>query len=424
MIKKICVTGTKGKTTVVNFIADVLQKSNRYDNVLLVNTTGHFLNGVRRSTLKDSLETWGLVPSVASGRYLFEFLHEPLKKQNNVAVLESSLGSSTLSGLGYGLHNVGIFLNVFEDHIGSSARIKNKNDILKAKIFVIKKVLNDAWVALNANDQYVMKGYAQIAPSKRTKVIFFGQNITSDFVAAHPCAGFVTVAGDWIVYCDTVKNTTRKIVQYKLVEWTMDGNFMPSIYNLMAVISGIICLGKGIPLPHLGKYLEQTKMPEDGGRLTRFTTTSGVTIIADYAHEKVSLKEMGVLAKQLTKEGGKTIGVVRLAYDRTDALIKDTGHYIAKLYDQFIVYDKIDGFFRKAKPIQNNLFVQENGKISQLFSAALLDKNPAVERIVREDKAIKRASELAQPGDVVVVIVNDDIVRTISFIKKYFKITG
>ena len=48
----ISVTGTKGKTTTVAVIADVLQSLGK--NVLKVDTTGHFLNGERRSTLDDS----------------------------------------------------------------------------------------------------------------------------------------------------------------------------------------------------------------------------------------------------------------------------------------------------------------------------------------------------------------------------------
>lgn len=421
MTKKICVTGTKGKTTVVNFIAEILQKSQRYDNVLLVNTTGHFLNGVRKSNLKLSLETWGLVPSVAPGRYLYEFLGK--EKEKNIAVLESSLGSSTLSGLGYAMHNVGVFLNVFEDHIGSSSRIKNKNDILKAKSFVLDRVFNDSWIALNADDTYVMKGYQKINPKKRTSVVLFGLDLEKTVYDKYPCEGYVTIENEWIVFHSHKSDKKIKVVRYKDISWTMDGNFTPSLYNAMAIVGAIVCLQKGTVLPNLGKYLRESHMPEDGGRLTKFMSPDGVTIIADYAHEKFSLKGVGQMAKKMTEPGGKVIGVVRLAYDRSDKLIKETGNYIAQSYDYFIVYDKIDGYWRKAKPIQNNLFVQENGKISKLFSDSLLEKNPSVERIVREDKAVQKAAKIAKKGDVVVCIVNDDITRSISFIKKYFKIT-
>ena len=127
--KVVAVTGTKGKTTVVTVLAEVLRALTKKDTIH-VTTTGHFVNGERRSTLDESLATWGLVPSVCPGRYLYESLSF---KERGVAVLESSLGSSSINGMGYSWHEVGIFLNVFKDHIGNSSRIKSQADILKAK---------------------------------------------------------------------------------------------------------------------------------------------------------------------------------------------------------------------------------------------------------------------------------------------------
>ena len=83
-------------------------------NSLRVDTTGHFINGERKSTLKDSSEIWGAVPTVCPGRYLWEFFVNPELQKNGIAVLETALGSSTSKGLGYFSHQVGIFLNVFE----------------------------------------------------------------------------------------------------------------------------------------------------------------------------------------------------------------------------------------------------------------------------------------------------------------------
>ncbi len=422
MLHKVSITGTKGKTTVTNFVAEVLLKSKRFDNVLHVNTTGHFMNGVRKSTLEDGTQTWGLVPTVSPGKYLYEFLPERIKTKKNIAVLESSLGSSTLSGLGYGMHTVGVFLNVFEDHIGSSTRLKNKNDIFKAKSFVVTKLAKDAWLALNADDSYVMKSCTLLNPEKRINVILFGLHIDLELLKRHDIAGYVTCESEWLVYVDVKKGKKKKIIKYADVEWTMDGLFIPSVYNLMAIVATLICVQKGSVMPHLSRYLQELKMPETGGRLTKFVNKKGVTIIADYAHEKVSLKEVGILAKKMTSEGGKTIGVVRLAYDRTEELIRDTAKHIAPYYDSFVVYDKIDGFWKKAKPIQSTIFTQENGKISDIFAKALKEKHIAVERILREDHAIKKAAFEARPGDVVVVIVNDNIERSISFIKKYFAV--
>ena len=148
---------------------------------------------------------------------------------------------------------------------------------------------------------------------------------------------------------------------------------------------------------------------------------NGATIIADYAHEKQSLMAVGELARKLTDKG-KTIGVVRLAYDRTDELIDETGQAIGKSYDSLVVYDKIDGYWRKPKKLSSrSRFVQEVGRISGLLSAAIKKTNENVTTILREDKALEEAARIAGPDDTVVVIVNDDIKRSIDWIREKFK---
>jgi UDP-N-acetylmuramyl tripeptide synthase len=415
-IKKITVTGTKGKTTVVNFLAQILLYSKKFESVLHVNTTGHFVNGKRKSTLQDSSDVWGVVPSVSPGRYLYELLKSKDNQQHRIAVLEASLGSSSSPGLGYAWHDVGIFLNVFEDHIGSSDRIKDKRDILKAKSFIVKRILRDGYAVLNYDDELVMEAYDMIDKDKQINTIFFGRGAVPEKIAG----AYITILDGWVVYKSAKSSTFRKIIKCVDISWTMQGTFVPSLYNLMAVIAGVTAINRGVIPGYLKEALQITKFPEDSGRLSLFKNKDNVTIIADYAHEKVSLSEIATLARQLTHDHGRVIGVVRLAYDRTYELIADTAKHIAPVYDEFIVYDKIDGFWKKAKPIQGKKFIQENGKISKIFSDELLKYNTLVTRIVREDEAIEAASRLAKKGDVVIVIVNDDIKRSVSFIKKSF----
>jgi UDP-N-acetylmuramyl tripeptide synthase len=416
-IKKITVTGTKGKTTVVNFLAQILLHSKKFESVLHVNTTGHFINGKRKSTLQDSSDVWGVVPSVSPGRYLFELLKSKDKQKQSVAILEASLGSSSSPGLGYAWHDVGIFLNVFEDHIGSSDRIKDKRDILKAKSFIVKRILREGYAVLNYDDDLVMEAYNLIDKDKQINTIFFGRGPVPQTVAN----SYITILDGWVIYKSNKNNTIKKIIKCNDVSWTMQGIFVPSLYNLMAVVAGVIAIHRGVVPAYIKTALLATKFPEDSGRLSLFRNKDNITIIADYAHEKFSLSEIALLARRLTQEEGRVIGVVRLAYDRTNELIADTAKHIASTYDEFIVYDKIDGFWKKAKPVQGKKFVQENGKISKIFSAELQKYNNNVTRIVREDEAIDVASRIARKGDVVVVIVNDDIKRSVSFIKKSFR---
>jgi cyanophycin synthetase len=419
-IHKVAVTGTKGKTTVVNFIAEILRQYH-FSRVLHVNTTGHFVNGVRRSSLDDSKRTWGLVPSVAPGRYLYEFLDRS-DDEDVAAVLETSLGCSTLSGMGYAMHNVGIFLNIYEDHIGSSSRINSQEDLVEAKRFVVSRILREGYAVLNADDPHVMTLAPDIPHKRLVRPFFFGRALSrGDMPEQYPDAPFVTLREGVIIY-NNGEGTEEAITALSDIVWTFSGAFTPSVYNALAITAGVIASFDGAVPPALGQKLAATKMDPYGGRLTRLLSHDGVEIIADYAHEKRSLTEVAHLARTLTAPGGRVIGVVRLAYDRTDELLRETGAAIAPHYDAFVVYDKIDGFWKKANEnLQFDRFPQVEGRTSQVLFDAIREVNPASERIVREDEAIARAAAIARAGDVVVVIVNDNIARSIGFIQESFR---
>ena len=418
----ISVTGTKGKTTTVAVINDILMQLGK--NVLKVDTTGHFVNNERKSTLDDSKKYWNLVPSVCPGRYLWEFFEHPELGKNGVAVLECSLGSSAISGLGYRYHDVGVFLNVFEDHIGSSDRIQNKSDIVKAKSFIFSRLQKKrSYAVFNADDEFVvnaLKNIPRIA-SENVTLVPIGLTFEAYKIDKHlEDDGVVITVNDKKQAIIRNKSEDIVVADLRLIPWTFDGEFIPSVWNILSAIGALYGYFKGNLPSGFRKAVEQVRLDKYGGRLTVFKTTDDVSIIADYAHEKVSLSCVADLARTKLGKNGKLIGVVRLAHDRTDELMIETGKVIAKKYDNLVVYDKIDGHFRKAD-IFIGRFPQVEGRTSQVLTDAIKSVNKSVTRIVREDEAIQYARKIAKPGDVVVVIVNDDITRSINFIKDIFQ---
>lgn len=417
----IAVTGTKGKTTTVAVIADVLRKMQK--NVLKVDTTGHFVNGQRRSTLDDSKRTWRLVPTVAPGRYLYEFFLNPELNRdgNGVAVLEAALGSSASSGLGYRHHEVGVFLNVFEDHLGSSDRLKTQQDIADAKQFIFERIEPEGGYAVfNADDALVVNKVA-LAP-KAAVFVPVGLTFSAFDITAHLEKGGVAFTVD-----DAQNIVLRKkdgdtiIARLKNIPWTFGGSFGPSVWNLLSATGALYGYYKGIFPEGISDAIESVRLDLYGGRLTVFRAENGATVIADYAHEKVSLKMVADLARTQVQPEGKVIGVVRLAHDRTDELIHETGVAVGEAFDELVVYEKIDGYWRQPVEKAASKFKQVIGRTSQHFYDGIKEVNENATRILREDEAIAHAAAIAKPEDVVVVIVNDDIERSIGFIKEAFR---
>jgi cyanophycin synthetase len=408
----ISVTGTKGKSTVTYVLADVL---GRYgETTLRVDTTGYYVNGEQKGSLASSKRVSRLVPTVCPGR----FLTAMEDVEEFTAVLECSLGCSNLAGLGYKVHNVGIFTNVFEDHIGSTERLKTKADIAEAKRFIFSRIHPvEGTAVFNADDEYVT-GELPYVP-EGAQFIPCGLTFKHFDLPAHLGKGgvAVTVANGKVVLRS--QQGDHPLLAVNDVIWTFNGAFTPSVYNLLFIVGALVGHFKGEVPAKVWELLKQSRLDPHGGRLTLLRSDQGVTILADYAHEKNSLMAVGDLAKALAKRG-KVIGVVRLAYDRTDELIEDTAKAIAPHFDQFIVYDKVDGHWRKPKPTIGS-FKMVVGRISEVFASALKQQKADVTRIIREDEAIARAAKVAKPEDVVVVIVNDDIHRSLQFIKDSFK---
>jgi cyanophycin synthetase len=415
----ISITGTKGKTTTTYVVSQVLQALNH--NVLRVDTTGHYINGQQRSTLEDSKHIWSLVPTVAPGRYLWEFLAQPDLQKNGVAVLESSVGSSSLSGMAYRSHKVGLFLNVFEDHLGSSDRLQTRQDIAVAKQFIFQKLGRDGWAVFNADDPLVVDRLEVVPNHLGVKLLPCGLDFSYFELDSHLKNGgyALTVKDDKIVLLSNKKD--KVLVDLKAVPWTFDAKYFPSVWNLLMATAAVFAFKQAEWSDEVTSAFEAVRLDRYGGRLTLLKAANGATILADYAHEKVSLQEIAKLARRLVKDDGKLIGILRLATDRTDKLIAETGQTVAKLYDQIIVFDKIDGHWRQPRPIKSVRFAESVGRISKVLAGAIEDAGGNVERIIREDEAVKRAVQLAGPNDVIVYIVNDDVKRSINFAKKYFK---
>ncbi len=428
-MKKITITGTKGKTTVSSVLATVLRSVE--NKVLNVDTNGAYINGELVMSKSDSQLIWDIVPTVAPGRFLY-LLHDPTVKTEGmhhgnvegVAVLEASLGSGTLSGLAYYGHDVGVFTNVFEDHLGSRPDLNTREDIGRSKNFVFSRINRDGYAVFNADDDIVCANLVHC--KEGVTLIPFGLTFEYFDLPAHLAKGgqVLTVKAGKVVLLQG--DATRELFDVSDIVWTFEGKFLPSVYNLLAVTGALIGYGEGEISSILIQALIDSRLDPYSGRLTLLRNEQGVTILADYAHEKQSLKSVGDLAHELKKSPeNKVIGVLRLAWDRTEDLIEDTARYIAPVYDSFVIYDKIDGFWRQPSTryrTGQREFTQEVGKISTIFADELIKSRDAdsVTRIVREDEAIAEAAKQAKPGDVVVFIVNDDIKRSIDFIKTTF----
>lgn len=415
----ISVTGTKGKTTIVRLLDHVLRTLNK--TTLVTDTDGHYLNGKMRGSMKDSLNLYGLVPTVSPGRFLYELKG----KSNPVAILETAIGSSGRAGLGYSMHDIGVFTNLYDDHIGR--RIKNRKDLAEHKArFIFNRIAPEGTAVFNADDRYICGQLDKIRAHRDIVLLPFGLDSTAFDIKKHLSNGghFVTVEDNWVgVYRG---KRFYKALDLNKIEWAFGGVFLPSVYNILCSFAVVYAYhGYKMPKRDILDSFYSYKLDKAGGRLTVFSgKKSGVRVLLDYAHEKYSLREIASLAKTISEN--KTSGVLRLAPDRLDTQIDDIAKAIANKFDHIVVYDKLDGVHRGRLVSKKIDLVREVGEVSGVLFEGLKkyrkkDSDSAIERILVEEKALMKAISIAKRGDVIVYIPNQGHKQAVKYIKKYLK---
>lgn len=407
----ISITGTKGKTTVSNILFSVL-KEIKNEDVLLVDTEGVYMNNTPKETFDDSWKLYRLVPTVSPGRFLYHLAHS----KSSTAILEMSIGSSNLPGMGYQKHAIGALLNVFEDHIG--VRVKSRNELAKHKAMMIfGRLKEDGYAVYNADDTYILKQRYQIPENKNITQIPFGLYFHSFDYKNHIQQGgmYITVKDGWIV-CITKERTT-KIINTLSVSWTFQGQYQPSTYNLMAIVAILYAYNFGkTPVKKTLQKLQESNLPEEKARLLRFQNTKkDYEVIVDYAHEKYSIKEIAKLARGLAKN--KTIGLVRFSHDRSDTQLKDYAKSIANLFDTIIVYNRKMQSTKKQPAEKSVNRVQQVASLVYNEIQKYAQKDTITHHIQSEKDALQYTKNIVQKGDVVVHISNKHT-ESIHLVKK------
>lgn len=413
----ISITGTKGKTSINRLISFILYSFG--NNVLRVDSDGHFINESKKSSYSDSIKLFGdYAPTVCPGKYLIA-----MKSfyPNFTAVLESSIGCAK-EGLGYRTHQIGIFSNIYNDHITGQKNRRTREDLAKEKNFIFKKTSPLGFIIFNADDSHVCAELKKFySTSKKQTLIPIGLNFKFFNIKDHLSTGgkCLTIKDKAIVLQS--KRACKKIIGLKKIGWLLDDSFVPFLYNILLVFGCLYAyFNKTIPVKTI-ESLCNYRIDKTGGRMVTLKNANGVRILFDYAHEKYSLKHLANLGRKLTQK--RLLGVLRISPNNRDSEIKKISRAIGPFFDEIFIYDKLDGKHRGKYIEPDSNFIRKVGETSRIFSKNMtqLNKGLKVTRNIAEEKAIEKAAMSAKKDDLVIVIWGDNKNRSLNYIKKYFK---
>ena len=347
------ITGTKGKSTTAFMVKTILEETGCKTG--LIGTLGVFAGTEMLEPAKNT------TPETPELHRLFAKLVDLGCTHVVMEVSSHSLDIDRVWGIPYA---AAVFTNLSQDHLDYHVTMENYLRA-KAKLFDMAPA-----GAVNADDP--ASAYI-IANTSSRKLRFSAEKRNVDLWAEgidhHSSAG---------VAFDAVTPQARRHVRL-----SSPGGFM--VYNALSAIACAVALG--IPFERAADAVSHTRPV--AGRAQTVDAGQDFRVIVDYAHTPESVRQMSETAREFTK--GRLISVFGCGGNRDRTKRPRMGEAAAVYADVLVV------------TTDNPRFEEPEDIIADILPGIDQGKCP-VEVIPDRRAAIRRAIDLARPGDTVLIM--------------------
>lgn len=317
-IPLVAITGTNGKTTTSRWIAHTLKLAGY--KVGLTTTDGIYIDG-EPEFFGDCTGPW-------SAKVV---LRDPTV---DFAVLETARGGIVREGLGWDFCDVGMILNVSDDHLGRGG-VETIEDLAEVKGVILDQVSKTGWGILNADDALVMRQRDRIDGEVVLVSLDYQNPILVEHVGKEGKAVTVTPNGMVQVWQGGAQ---IPVIHVRDIPATFKGRATFNLQNAMFVVAA--CL-KFISVNDIKTglatfYMDRNQTP---GRMN-IERLNGTRIIIDYGHNKEALKAQAQLVQSMKRDQGgvgRTAIVFSMPGDRPNASIIEAVKGIAGQYDRYFL---------------------------------------------------------------------------------------
>lgn len=352
-LKVIGVTGTKGKTTITNYISEVLNSSGV--NTGVIGTNGTFYNGISEKTVNTTPESYEL--------------HRIFRKMLDSGVkcvsMEVSSGGVMMNRVEDVEFDVAIFSNLSPDHIGPKEHPTFEHYLeCKSRLFTLAK-----HGIINIDDEYAKEVINKATCDIETFSMYKDSDVMAKNIEYSKAIDSLGVS----FTCHTKEEEFPCYI-------CSPGEF--SIYNALAVIA--VCRYLGVNKETMINSLGQAKV---NGRVEVLPILPYATVIIDYAHNGVSLENILQTLKKY--DHNRLICLFGSVGGRTELRRKELGDVASRECDLCILTSDNPDFEDPMNVIKD---------IAESFEGS------SCEYLVEPDRklAIEMAVEMAEEGDMIV----------------------
>ncbi len=360
------VTGTKGKSTVVSLLHEILKEANL--GVASISSVRFKIN---------DREWPNELKMTMPGRFgVQSFFWQALRENCRYAILEV-----TSEGIKQFRHRfinfqIAVFTNLEPEHIESHGSFENYKQA-KGELFGLLGINDQSVSVVNLDDEHA-DYFLDFNTSKK-----YGYSLGSPKVKAAGRDMSVVEAGDY--------KLDSQGSEFKIKGQSFNLNLLGrfNVYNALAATS--VALAVGVDLETIKAVLQKIKaMP---GRM-EIVISRPFLVIVDYAHTPDSLKKAYETIKSIISADKKIIGVLGAAGGGRDKWKRPEMGKLATQYCDYIVLTDEDPYDEDPRQILSEIksvIINQSFPLANLFE--ILDRR----------LAIAKALELAQRGGIVIV---------------------
>ncbi|MCR4435021.1 MAG: cyanophycin synthetase [Clostridiales bacterium] len=373
-IPVVSVTGTNGKTTTTRLIRHTLALTGK--KIGMTSTSGVYIGN--ECILKGDNTGPFSARMVLSNREV------------EAAVLETARGGIIKRGLGYDLADVGVIVNISDDHIGLDG-IDTLEDLAFVKSLVVEAVKPEGYSVLNADDLMTNRFLERAAG----RIIFFSSQKSNSLVINHIKNGgtAVYVKNQSIYICSNKKE--KHLIKVHEIPITFDGMVDCNVENSLAAVSALYALNLPLEIIRMGLKTFKPDVLLNPGRFNIFDMGC-FKVMLDYGHNAAGYNAVLNFVRKMNAT--RLVGIIGVPGDRINRNIREVGKICSKAFSK--IYIKEDNDLRGRQP----------GEVAHILYESVMEEGMEkenVEIIYSELKALETAMLDAQPGDLIVMLYEE-----------------
>lgn len=383
----VAITGTNGKTTTTRLVRHCLSLAGY--KVGMTSTSGIYIGN-------DCILKGDNTGPVSAKMVLSN-------KEVDAAVLETARGGIVKKGLGYDLADVGVIVNITEDHLGLDG-LNTLEDLAYVKSLIVEAVKPKGYAVLNADD--AMTNY--LVEKVHCYKIFFSSRDNNTLVVNHikNAGKAVYIHKNNIIIADGAKKT--QLIGIDEIPITFKGLVECNIENSLAAVSALYSMNIPLEIIKMGLKTFKPDIMSNPGRFNIFNM-GDFNVMLDYGHNPAGYNAVIKFARKMNAD--RLVGIIGVPGDRLDKNIREIGNLCSKVFNR--IYIKED----------NDLRGREQGEVAQILYNGVMEdgyKADNIKVIYSELEALETAMLDAQPGDLIIMLYEefDPAVELINKFKK------